>query len=162
MLSSFVLISITFLTSVSVLATPAPNPDHVTSSLSSTSSEVHNAISGFGGPARGGSVNCGHRGLLGVLGLSPLLNLGSNNAGSGGVSSSGDAVAAGALRPIKFARWNTDKNSHHSETDNASSGPAGDASGGDTCGNGLINLFSNHAGHGGISESGDATSRDSP
>lgn len=154
----------TLLNFVCVLVIAVPYPDSVSTSEIATSNDVTNAISGPAGDASGGSVFC-NPGILGINGFT-LANLGSNNAGNGGSSSSGDVVSQilSKARPdaLKiFSRWSTNKGWDSHVTANAASGSAGDASGGDACKGGLINIDSNDAGNGGAADSGDPIARDS-
>lgn len=73
-----------------------------------------------------------------------------DNAGNGGSSSSGDVVSQilSKARPdaLKiFSRWSTNKGWDSHVTANAASGSAGDASGGDACKGGLINIDSSES-----------------
>jgi len=112
------------------------------------------SYTGAAGQAPGGSIADGtpnDNGLYnGLLGLPPILNLGSQNAGMGGDASSGSAVvnrrSERSHGPEKFP-----------QTDNGSSftGVGGDAKGGEFQGEpGIINLFSTNAGDAGTANSG--------
>ncbi|KZT21684.1 hypothetical protein NEOLEDRAFT_1181522 [Neolentinus lepideus HHB14362 ss-1] len=95
-----------------------------------------------GGNASGGSVNEGDCGAT-------ILNMGSNNAGDGGLAASRNANGGIARVPgPKPAAVNGGE---------ATAGVGGYAPGGSVNGpKGLINMFSNNAGHGGDGSSGSA------
>ncbi|RDB29011.1 hypothetical protein Hypma_015260 [Hypsizygus marmoreus] len=116
-----------------------------------------NAYTGPGGLATGGSVNGDPRpGLLGALLGGGLINVGSNNAGDGGIASSG---GIGGTTPCsaKFRRWFHERPAVPSNDNNgnAYTGPGGFAEGGSVNTRpGLINIDSGNAGDAGDASSG--------
>ncbi|KAG6837127.1 hypothetical protein H0H93_014433 [Arthromyces matolae] len=113
-----------------------------------------NAYSGKGGHASGGNVTHSDGKDKGFLGLGPLINYNSGNAGKGGAADSGGAIGGlGEMLSPKFGRWAGGSNSG-----NAYSQDGGVADGGSVHGtnDALINWNSNNAGHGGEASSGKA------
>ncbi|KAG2345223.1 hypothetical protein BDR05DRAFT_1058355 [Suillus weaverae] len=126
---------------------------------------IGNVMTGTGGIAPGGSINSASinctdplNSLLGLclLGGGSVVNIGSNNAGAGGVGSSGSAaiqrVGSKKFRTSKF------KGIKGVPAGNVTTGMGGSAPGGSVNGvpGSLINIGSNNAGNGGTGTSGDA------
>ncbi|KAG1845489.1 hypothetical protein DFJ58DRAFT_800840 [Suillus subalutaceus] len=124
---------------------------------------IGNVMTGTGGLAPGGSVNGASTnctdplglslGLGCLLGGSSVANIESNNAGAGGVGSSGSA----AIQRVGSKKFRTSK-FKGVPAGNVSTGMGGLASGGSVNGvpGGLVNIGSNNAGNGGMGTSGDA------
>ncbi|KAG1784267.1 hypothetical protein EV702DRAFT_1274390 [Suillus placidus] len=126
---------------------------------------IGNVMTGTGGIAPGGSINSASTNCTDPLGLSlglgcllgdgSVVNIGSNNAGAGGVGSSGSAaiqrVGSKKFRTSKF------KGIKGVPAGNVTTGMGGSAPGGSVSGvpGGLINIGSNNAGNGGTGTSGD-------
>ncbi|KIK46269.1 hypothetical protein CY34DRAFT_800605 [Suillus luteus UH-Slu-Lm8-n1] len=124
---------------------------------------IGNVMTGTGGLSPGGSINDANTNCTGLLdlpvaclpGLGSAVNIASNNAGAGGVGSSGSAavqrVGSKKFRTSKF------KGIKGVPAGNVTTGMGGSAPGGSVNGvpSGLINLDSNNAGNGGTGTSGD-------
>ncbi|KAG1766450.1 hypothetical protein EDD22DRAFT_357454 [Suillus occidentalis] len=123
---------------------------------------IGNVMTGTGGLSPGGSINNANTNCTGLLGLpvgcldsGSIVNIASNNAGAGGVGSSGSAavqrVGSKKFRTSKF------KGIKGVPAGNVTTGTGGSAPGGSVNGvpSGLINLGSNNAGNGGTGTSGD-------
>ncbi|KAG2370172.1 hypothetical protein BDR07DRAFT_1386701 [Suillus spraguei] len=124
---------------------------------------IGNVMTGTGGLAPGGSINGASTNCTTPLGLllgcelgdGSVVNIGSNNAGAGGMGSSGSAAIQGVgskkFRTSKF------KGVKGVPVGNLSTGMGGSAPGGSVSGvpGGLVNIGSNNAGNGGTGTSGD-------
>ncbi|KIK71284.1 hypothetical protein GYMLUDRAFT_235627 [Collybiopsis luxurians FD-317 M1] len=114
---------------------------------------AQNEYTGSSGNAPGGDVrpaSVDSQSCSGGSCARPLLDIFSNNAGDGGVSSSGDA-----LSPVHGVSTTCKRN--NGVPDGKFTGAAGDTPGGSANDdNAWIKFFSGNAGHGGASHSGSA------
>ncbi|KAG1828730.1 hypothetical protein EV424DRAFT_501537 [Suillus variegatus] len=128
---------------------------------------IGNVMTGTGGLAPGGSINGASKNCTDPLGLSlglgcllgggSVVNTGSNNAGAGGIGSSGSAAIPRVGSESKKFRTSKFEGMKGVPAGNVSTGNGGLAPGGSVNGvpDGLVNIGSNNAGNGGTGTSGD-------